>query len=604
MPRRTPIPLLLPLAAAISVTVPFDIAQATTGDMNCCGGVTCDDVDFFVTALIDPMGYADLFPACDVILADMNGNGLEDGKDIPMFVTKLLAGESSVPADRCWDGGGDGESWSNGANWSPDGAPQASDHVYLLTGDSIMADVGSPSNPEVVASLTVHGILGGRLQIPSGNRLQINGDFRNLGDEPNERFEFTMRPQSALELVGSNGDANLIRIDVVMQPVAANGQSTLSVDGIVEGGDFRVDQNCVVTIGQEDITATSQLRGEWVIKNGGAIAIKNDMGASLDTPLHLTLEGGSMLTALEGPYGTYTTFLNDLENELIHGAGNNVLKFGAAGSDYPVFEPGFRTVFRAAVNSPSASLTMEMFGGLVIHSFFGHDFVRQGWDSRNVDIVALPIDVSVPFASQIRYDMISSNMEDSFGGNPVIFVDVPCLGSWRDLILPDAEGINAATTSITEEYNNSVTDDFFEEPSFSAVAEAGLFRDVSIGADRTLAFPTFVPGYGQVRLYFYGNRNIDDAGEVLYYAPTGPMIVTDLTDPSIDDLIVPAVGTLYGDWDGDCVITHLELTELLDRIAQKEYDPLFDYDCDGLLTSEVEVTAITASMNVARPCAD
>ncbi|MCZ6699348.1 MAG: hypothetical protein O7D94_10500 [Planctomycetota bacterium] len=82
------------------------------------------------------------------------------------------------------------------------------------------------------------------------------------------------------------------------------------------------------------------------------------------------------------------------------------------------------------------------------------------------------------------------------------------------------------------------------------------------------------------------------------------MIVTDLTDPSIDELIVPAVGTLYGDWDGDCVITHLELTELLDRIAQKEYDPLFDYDCDGLLTSEVEVTAITASMNVARPCAD
>ena len=91
MPRRTPIPLLLPLAAAIGVTVPFDSAQATTGDMNCCGGVTGDDVDFFVTALIDPMGYADLFPACDVILADMNGNGLEDGNDIPMFVTKLLA---------------------------------------------------------------------------------------------------------------------------------------------------------------------------------------------------------------------------------------------------------------------------------------------------------------------------------------------------------------------------------------------------------------------------------------------------------------------------------------------------------------------------------
>ena len=48
--------------------------------------------------------------------------------------------------------------------------------------------------------------------------------------------------------------------------------------------------------------------------------------------------------------------------------------------------------------------------------------------------------------------------------------------------------------------------------------------------------------------------------------------------------------TLYGDYDGNCVLHPLELTALRQIIyGVNPYDPLYDFDCDGQVTNEVEL---------------
>lgn len=63
-----------------------------TGDANCDGLVTLGDLDGFVQLLIDPDGYAVGHPNCDLMNADMTGDGVTDGLDIAAFVSLVLCG--------------------------------------------------------------------------------------------------------------------------------------------------------------------------------------------------------------------------------------------------------------------------------------------------------------------------------------------------------------------------------------------------------------------------------------------------------------------------------------------------------------------------------
>jgi len=45
----------------------------------------------FSTALVDPAGYAELFPGCDINNSDMNGDAAVNGADIQVFIDTLLA---------------------------------------------------------------------------------------------------------------------------------------------------------------------------------------------------------------------------------------------------------------------------------------------------------------------------------------------------------------------------------------------------------------------------------------------------------------------------------------------------------------------------------
>ncbi len=73
--------------------VVFDAqAGGLLADMNCDGLVDGRDVGPLVLALLNPGQYAVAFPACDINNADTNGDGSVDPGDIPSFAQCLMNG--------------------------------------------------------------------------------------------------------------------------------------------------------------------------------------------------------------------------------------------------------------------------------------------------------------------------------------------------------------------------------------------------------------------------------------------------------------------------------------------------------------------------------
>lgn len=70
-----------------------DECERRSGDLNCDGDVSFDDIDPFALAVSDPDGYHTKFPACLLINGDFDGNGGVDFSDIDPFVTCLVGGE-------------------------------------------------------------------------------------------------------------------------------------------------------------------------------------------------------------------------------------------------------------------------------------------------------------------------------------------------------------------------------------------------------------------------------------------------------------------------------------------------------------------------------
>jgi hypothetical protein len=64
---------------------------ACVGDLDCDGDRDLTDVTVFVTVLINPAGYT----GCDIMRADMNGDGAADGKDISVIIAAIVSGPCS-----------------------------------------------------------------------------------------------------------------------------------------------------------------------------------------------------------------------------------------------------------------------------------------------------------------------------------------------------------------------------------------------------------------------------------------------------------------------------------------------------------------------------
>jgi len=60
------------------------------GDLNCDSAVNVGDVPAFVLALIDPAAYAVQHPGCNINLADLNGDTINNGKDVAPFVNLIV----------------------------------------------------------------------------------------------------------------------------------------------------------------------------------------------------------------------------------------------------------------------------------------------------------------------------------------------------------------------------------------------------------------------------------------------------------------------------------------------------------------------------------
>jgi hypothetical protein len=62
----------------------------TPGDLNCDGAIDAFDIEPFILALLDPIGYQAAWPNCNIDNADINGDGVLDAFDIEPFVTLLV----------------------------------------------------------------------------------------------------------------------------------------------------------------------------------------------------------------------------------------------------------------------------------------------------------------------------------------------------------------------------------------------------------------------------------------------------------------------------------------------------------------------------------
>ena len=60
------------------------------GDLNCDGKVDGLDVQAFVDALLDELGYEGQYPYCNRMLADIDGNGVISLADVAPFVASLM----------------------------------------------------------------------------------------------------------------------------------------------------------------------------------------------------------------------------------------------------------------------------------------------------------------------------------------------------------------------------------------------------------------------------------------------------------------------------------------------------------------------------------
>lgn len=82
----------LTIRADYSNPTRVDVVFVRVGDLNCDGAVTVSDIGPFVTALIDPAGYAGQYPGCEILSADLNADGAVTVSDIGDFVSLLTGG--------------------------------------------------------------------------------------------------------------------------------------------------------------------------------------------------------------------------------------------------------------------------------------------------------------------------------------------------------------------------------------------------------------------------------------------------------------------------------------------------------------------------------
>ncbi len=448
-----------------------------------------------------------------------------------------------------WDGGGPLNYWTIDENWSEDIRPMPTDNVLHDNEDVIEVDVGTAEDPEPIMGFEGDGALGGGLAILDTRGLEIGADA-----------------------VFSNG------YDVTLVEPPPGQQTKLAVNGAIFGGDFTLNDRCELQVGAGAGAQRSVLSGTWLLDGPEASAWFAKAEGSASANLLLTLKNGARLDLDDMPYGTKLfpdrgALLEPAHDELVYEGSGNELEVGLA--DSPQTQSlwiGDYTRIQAVAPETDPDLNLNLYCQLDIASDFRDAFVCNSWDSRGVDITARPIDGAGQQAIELITPAFAVWYHDPFS-----FLDVPCHGAFRDLILPEVQADPPTPTAMRNLHDNS---------ELGWPAARGLFQNVTIGANRTLEFYS-----DEGVIHFHGQAEVDLAATVKLDG-----YVVDW-----DQVIIEVPGTIYGDWNGDCTITNVELAELQDAI-RGAYNQLMDYDCDGELTSEVELPAFLANMAQQASC--
>jgi len=586
-----------------------------------------------------------------------------NGPDNAAQLGFVLLGDGSLKArSRRWDGGGLDSSWSTVENWEGDELPGNYAHVRI-SGATVQVEPEWPYNRvwsvdlregaeleiDPYRGLYVQALLRAEAAAVSTITMRARS-FLELRDLANVTVVMEETPAgSTTDLVASGAiksatitvnenchmDAEKIEdseVTVAAGSVVNVGVINDCVFALADNGSltgpttisrsrFQVGEAASVTTGSlvdcgfnvetgATVTASGGISGaagldgtpDWGVYGGsveaggqsrpwgtwdmsGGSAAFEEMYADGTRALHIILLDGSEVGIAEmRAESLIRTFPNGPEHDLAYGSdGTRANQFGGGSTDAPVDRMYFgdNTRISVAEGVSDASLNLDLRCELHIASDFRQRFVYEGWDTRGVDVTAHAI--NDPGDAQV-IELISPLRSASL--NPPHFGDVPCVGAFRDLTLPDGGG-QVAPTVMRNLYDNS---------EYGWPTATGWFEDVYVGDDRKLDFYE-----DEGAIHYSGDRVIN--GTVRYWHSGVPMIVTEHSTPALDDLIIPAVATLYGDWNGDCVISNIELVQLQAAVAggSSTYDPLMDSNCDGVL-SNVELAKFLDNMLVQPPC--
>ena len=396
----------------------------------------------------------------------------------------------------------------------------------------------------------------------------------------------TVGDDSHLEL-GAGALAVVASVDRSSGALAA--QADLNVTGT-----FNSAHDWTLTDASLD-AGVSTLSGEWSLD--GSTACFEELGVVASRTLRIDLDNGSSVNIgrlpveVEGATVHYP-FDGEEENELRYGTpratAGNVFGGGSETSEnLRVLYFGTNTRICPTAPAPGLNLTLDLDCSLAIASEFSSEFVRAAWNTRSVDVIAQPIEraLASPYDTQ-RVELISPATAIWYHGSPLAFMDVPCHGGFRDLVLPGSYGDdpdNILPTVMADDYVNAALGWGTEESS-------GFFRNISLGQYRVLKLYS---SYGKI--HYTGTLTYNQSSRVY-------LDDVELAHP-FTAAIQPVVGTIYGDWNGDCIISNVELADLQNAMAALPgtYDPLMDYNCDGTLTN-VETAAFLDNMAAQPPC--
>ena len=576
----------------------------------------------------------------------------------PQRLAWVLLGDGSLkPIPTVWTGEAEDDTWSSPSNWeNPTGqavVPGQYEHVQIDPDDvpshEIQVDVGSVTYPHYIWGLVIKdsaddltlAVEANRYLWPRGSFTAESGadclvsmamgsglvleraDLENV--DVTMTYDESQPPDLVVAgvitdgtVIGNNGKVDAGSIDtcdvtvgddgeVTVERAIANSAFSVSTDGLVVAGSIQKgaggSQEWTLNQARLEVDGTNCYVGDdWTISG---VATGQTYSAEIGS-VQGSEESGIAFTLQDGAKVDFRyncTFPGSSEgfepqHKLVYGSGENELGGGVQevllNADPSVMYFGDYTVIRAKDSQEGNALNLDLRCELHIASKFEYERVCEGWDTRGVDITVQPVWADRPPYQAQYIELISPEFGDWYQGEPLAFLDVPCHGAFRDLTIPAWSGEPREpplSPLMVDAYDNSAIG--------WPWGATGFFRNVAVGAGRTLAFKD-----GCGRIHYTGSRTIE--GTIHYWEEHAlePMVVTEETHPSIDDLIMLVVETIYGDWNGDCTITNVELADLQTAIAggPPTYNPLMDYDCDGYLTSAVELPAFLDNMGSQPPC--